>query len=71
LRKVAEKLARIGKLLYLCERKIKHTLFMKTTGNTKVERLTSPSARVVELVKKLRVRKEEGLAQMRNDLEMA
>lgn len=41
---------------------------MKTTRYTQVEYFANPSARVVELVKKLRERKEQGLARMREEL---
>lgn len=41
---------------------------MDTTSYTHVEYFSSPSARVVELVKKLRERKEQGLAKMHEEL---
>ena len=46
----------------------KKKLIMKTTSYTQVEYFANPSARVVELVKKLRERKEQGLARMREEL---
>ena len=44
---------------------------MNTTSYTQVEVFSSPSVRVVELVKKLRERKEQGLARMRKELEIS
>lgn len=41
---------------------------MKTTSYTQVEYISNPSPRVIELVKKLRERKEQGLARMREEL---
>lgn len=44
---------------------------MKTTRYTQVEIISSPSARVVDVVKKLRQRKEQGLAQLRKEVGIA
>ena len=41
---------------------------MNTTSFTQVEYFSNPSTRVVELVKRLRERKEQGLARMRKEL---
>ena len=45
-------------------------LLMKTTSYTQVEYLANPSAHVVEVVKKLREREEQGLARLRKEMEV-
>ena len=49
----------------------KKTLIMKTTSYTQVEYFSNPPAHVVELVKKLRERKEQGLARLRKEMGMS
>ncbi len=46
-------------------------IVMKTMSYNQVELFSTPSAPVVELVKKLRRRKEQGLALLRKEIEQA
>ena len=46
-------------------------IVMKTMSYNHVELFSTPSAPVVELVKKLRQRKEQGLAMLRKEIELA
>lgn len=46
-------------------------IVMKTMSYNQVELVSTPSAPVVELVKKLRRRKEQGLALLRKEMEQA
>ena len=46
-------------------------ILMKTMSYNQVELISTPSAPVVKLVKKLRRRKEQGLALLRKEMEQA
>ena len=46
-------------------------IIMNTMSHNQVELFSTPSAPVVELVKKLRRRKEQGLALLRKEMEQA
>ena len=46
-------------------------IVMNTMSHNQVELFSTPSAPVVELVKKLRQRKEQGLAMLRKEIELA